>query len=357
MLRFIYSGSLSEPFRRPEASVHAFINLLIVGDKFEVSSFMGAILRALSIRERTVADSVVLALEVPDVLEQRPRVRRVIEEARAYLVATFKDVAKWGESLEFLKLGQDVVNFLLQSEKLEAASEEEVFLNVLVWVRNNFDGLAERQEAMAGFSRHIRFGCMRGEFLVESVLGFPEMAFYMCQERVKGGIHFQASSDDKKRRVTDNIHIKRKAIQAARLEIVGSFCLDEKGTIAKSKVGAWLGREWYFELHKDNRSEPPKVGMFFIRGPANGKEVKVEVQKVSYTFYARIWPSGYWKLLFKGTMSYGKEAVCGYGSSNALSKTWDEARKCTESNGCTGEISIKVVARLISIEAQDAATL
>jgi hypothetical protein len=76
--------------------------------------------------------------------------KKVVEEARAYyLVETFKDVAKWGESL------QDVVNFLLQSVELEAASEEPVCLNVLVWMKNNFDGLAEIQEAiLTGFSQH-----------------------------------------------------------------------------------------------------------------------------------------------------------------------------------------------------------
>jgi hypothetical protein len=352
MLRFIYSGTLSEPFRHPEASVHALVNLLIVGDKFEVGSFMGAVLRALSDRERTIADSVVLALEVPDVQEQRPRVKRMVEEARAYLVATFKDVAKWGESLQFLKVGQDVVNFLLQSEELEAASEEEVFLNVLTWVKNNFDGLAERQEAMAGFSQQIRFGCMRGEFLVESVLGFPEMALPESQERVKGGVYFQAFSDDKKQKVTDAIHAERKAIQAARLEIVGNFCLDEKGTTVKSTVATWFGREWHFELRKDGRSVPPRVGMFFFRGPGIGKEVKAEVHKVSYTFCARIWPNSHWKLLFNGSISYRKYDA--YGSIDAFSKTWDEARKCTQLNGCTGEISVKVVARLISVETQEA---
>jgi hypothetical protein len=123
-----------------------------VGDKLEVSRFVGAVLRALSEKARTVADSIVLALEVPDILEQRPS--KVVEEARAYLVETFKDVAKWGDSL------QDVVNFLLQPVELEAASEEEVFWNILVWVKNNFDELAQnKQEAiLTGFSRPAQRG-------------------------------------------------------------------------------------------------------------------------------------------------------------------------------------------------------
>jgi hypothetical protein len=201
---------------------------------------------------------------------------------------------------------------------------------------------------------------MRGEFLVESVLGFPEMALPESQERVRGGIHFQAFSDDKKRRVTGGIHTERKAIQAARLEIVGSFCLDEKGTTVRSKVATWLGREWYVQVQKDARSEPHTVGMFFNRGPAKGKDVKAEVHKVSFTFYARTWPNGYWKLLFENTgVSYGKVVVdgLGWGRKDGLSKTWDEARKCTELLGCTGEISIKVVARLISSESQDASVV
>lgn len=71
-------------------------------------------------------------------------------------------------------------------------------------------------------------------------------------------------------------------------------------------------------------------------------------------------PNGYWKLLSEiPGRSYGKETVDGrgWGESNGLSKTWDEARKYTKLLECTGEISIKVVARLISIESQDASTV
>jgi deoxyxylulose-5-phosphate synthase len=109
MLYFMYAGSLSARSQQPDASVRALVDLLIVGDKFEVGSFMGAVLKALSKRERTVSDSVVLALGIPDVLQQHVQIKKVVEEARAHLVETFKDVEKWGESLQFLTLGQDVV--------------------------------------------------------------------------------------------------------------------------------------------------------------------------------------------------------------------------------------------------------
>jgi hypothetical protein len=114
MLHFMYAGSLSAHFQQSDGGVRALVDLLIVGDKFEVGSFMGAVLKALSKRERTVSDSVVLALGIPDALEQHVQIKKVVEEARAHLVGTFKDMEKWGESLQFLTLRQDVVNFLLQ---------------------------------------------------------------------------------------------------------------------------------------------------------------------------------------------------------------------------------------------------
>jgi hypothetical protein len=109
---------------------------------------------------------------------------------------------------------------------------------------------------MSSLSQHLRFGCMRGEFLVESVFPLPEMAVSVCQERVKHGIHFQAFSDDRKRKVTDVSCTERKAIRVGRLEIVGNFCLDESGTTLTSGVGAWLGRELYFKVKKDVRADP-----------------------------------------------------------------------------------------------------
>jgi hypothetical protein len=248
---------------------------------------------------------------------------------------------------------------LLQSEELEAASEEEVFLNVLVWVNNNFDGKADRQRAMRTLSGYIRFGCMRGEFLVESVLPLSEMALAECQERVKHGIYFQAFSDHKKQKVTDNNTTERKGIQAARLEITSNVRLDEKGTTLKSGVAVWFGREWYFQVLKDPRSDPPTVGMFFSRGKAKNEEVKEEIHKVSYTFYARTWPDGFWKRLHQSSkpLAYDKaHDDDGFGCVDVFGLSWDEARKSTEFVGCTGEVSVKVVARLRAIESKDVPT-
>lgn len=162
LLHFVYVGTLSPAFLQPDASIRALVDLLIVGDKFEVGSLMGAVLSALFKRKQTVADDVVLALKIPDALEQYPEVKALIMEARARVVETFKDVDTWPASLEFLTLGQDVVSFLLQSEELEATTEEEIFKAVLVWVKNNYTERVARQQAMSRLSQHIRFGCIRG---------------------------------------------------------------------------------------------------------------------------------------------------------------------------------------------------
>jgi hypothetical protein len=93
MLRFLYAGSLSPQFQPPAANMRELVGLLLVGDKFEVPSFMGAVLKSLSKAESNVANSAVLAAEIPDTLQKRPQIKRFVDEARAHIVDSFKDVS------------------------------------------------------------------------------------------------------------------------------------------------------------------------------------------------------------------------------------------------------------------------
>jgi hypothetical protein len=176
MLRFLYAGSLSPQFQPPDANVRELVQLLLVGDKFEVPSFMGAVLKSLSKTESNAANSTVLALEISDTLQQRPEIKRFVEKARAKIVDLFKDVTAMWSSPEFRRLSLGVVEILLQSEELEADSEEEILDKLLDWVWENFKGLTERRDVLEALSQHIRFCCMRGEYL-ESLLSVPEMHF------------------------------------------------------------------------------------------------------------------------------------------------------------------------------------
>lgn len=327
MLRYMYAGSLSSRFLQPDASIRALVDLLIVGDKFEVGSLMGAVLKVLSKRKRTVSDDVVLALEIPDALEQYPEIKALISGARARVVEAFKDVESWSESLDFLTLGQDVVSFLLKSEELDAASEEEILLAVLVWVRNNFDGLPRRQKAMSQLSEHLRFGLMRGEFLLRSVLPVSEMALPETQERVMSGIYFQAFSDAEKLKSKDLYTQPRTGMQGSRLEILCSFALDEAGASKSSPSAVWIGKQWRIDVQKDDRQDPPTVGIFLVTSKLTGEEGTMPSTKVDFTFYVRVWPRGYWKTMNKVFAYEFKTEGDGYGIADAFNMSWEEARK------------------------------
>jgi hypothetical protein len=147
MLRFLYAGNLSQHLNEPTARVRDLVDLLVVGDKFEVPSFMGAVLKALIKTDLTIPNSVVLAFEVPEALQNCPQINKFVDEARAHIVDSFKDVTMTWATPEFMGLSMGAVELLLQSEELEADSEEEILTKLLGWVRRKFSGIKERQRA------------------------------------------------------------------------------------------------------------------------------------------------------------------------------------------------------------------
>ena len=54
MLHSMYAGNLSAAVLDADTSVQSLVGLLAVGDKFEVRSFVGAVLKAPSEREKRV---------------------------------------------------------------------------------------------------------------------------------------------------------------------------------------------------------------------------------------------------------------------------------------------------------------
>ncbi|GAQ88318.1 BTB/POZ/Kelch-associated protein [Klebsormidium nitens] len=342
LLQFIYVGSLSPAFLQPDASIRALVDLLIVGDKFGVGSLMGAVLTAVTNRKRTVSDDVVLALEVPDALELYPEIKALVSKARAHVVDTFQDVETWSESLEFLTLGQNVVSSLLQSEELDAASEEEIFSAVLVWVRNNFDGMAQRQGAMNELSQHLRFGLMKGEFLLRSVLPLSEMALPETQERVRAGLYFQAFSDVEKLKSEDLSTQPRTGGQGRQVEILCNFTLDEAGARQSSPSAVCIGKRWHIDVQKDPRQDPPTVGMFLVSRGLPGDEGTMPPTRVDFALYVRVWPTGYWKNINSVPAYELKNEGEGYGRADALKMSWEDARKPSCYVGPTNEITVKV---------------
>jgi hypothetical protein len=339
MLRFLYAGSLSPQFQPPDANVRELVQLLLVGDKFEVPSFMGAALKSLSKAERNSANSAVLAVEIPGTLQQRPQIKRFVDEARAHIVDSFKDVTATWSSPDFRGLSLGVVEILLQSEELEADSEEEILDELLGWVSDNFKELSERQAVLEALSQHIRFCCMRGEIL-ESLLSILALQSKATSALINAAIRFQSYSDGKKQSMKVEA-CERKGVQDTHLEIVASVRLEEGQTEAQSGVANWYGRQWFLVTKALKNS----VGIFLHCKPDTQKTIAALTDVVDCGFYKRTWPNCFWEFLLKTSRPLSTYEDLGYGTRKALEMPWEEARQSTKYISNTGEMTIKVIAR------------
>ena len=354
MLDFIYTGKLAPKTQsKLVTDGRHLLDLLIVGDKFEVKCFVTAVLNQVVENDPTVDGSVALGLEIPDALEQHPRIRRLAEAAREHLVETFKRVEDWQSSISFLSLDRHVIEFLLESEELEAESEEAVWEGVLVWAKNSYEDVTDRRKALKALCPHIRFGLIRGEYLICDILPLPEMDCPESQAAVKHGLYFQSYSDDTKRTAAAaaaNFR-ERTGVRATRLEFVANVRLDETGTSQRfATVNPWFDVEWGLSVQRDQRRTPATVGVFLTRSKSRGKDVGKKVFDVGYTFYARTWPDGYWKLLSQNKSVKFSRDEAGFGAADAFRMSWDEVRKSEEFIGPIGELSLKVVVHLNAIE-------
>jgi hypothetical protein len=343
MLRFLYAGSLSPQFQPPVANVRELVQLLLAGDKFEVPSIMGAALKSLSKTESNVANSAVLAVEIPDTLQTRPQIKRFVDEARAHVVDSFKNVTATWSSPEFRELSLGVVEVLLQLEELEADSEEEIIEDLLEWVRGKSTDPLDWREALEALLQHIRFCCLRGEYL-ETLLYKPEMHSKATRSLIKAAIMFQSYSDEKKQSM--NVEAcERKGVQDTHLEIVASVRLKDGGTMARSGLAQWYGRKWYFAVMKRVDNSRSSVGFVFDCTPDLQRNFERSTDLVDFGFYVQTWPSGLWKLLSEHSQPLSRFEAIGAGTNDGLRMSWEEARQSTKYIGNTGEMTIKVVAR------------
>jgi hypothetical protein len=281
----------------------------------------------------------VLAVEIPDTLQTRPQIKRFVDEARAHIVDSFKDVtATWSlPALRALSLG--VVEILLQSEELEADSEEEILNKLLKWIRENFTKPSKRREALQALSQHIRFCCMRGEYL-ESLLSVSEMQSKATSALINAAIRFQSYSDKKKQSMKVQAW-ERKGVQDTHLEIVASVRLEEGKKEARSGMAKWYGRHWYLVTKELKNS----VGIFLHCESDTQKSFAASTDVVDCEFYVRTWPSGFWTFLVKTSTPLSKCENRVYGIRKALEMPWEAARQSTTYMSNTGEMIIKVVAR------------
>lgn len=352
MLYFIYAGSLSPRFGDPSTDSREHVALLALADKFEVPSFMSAVIDCLSKLERsasrTVSDSVALVCALSGVFERRPKARRLADEARAHVVQGFRDVSATWASPEFLSLELGAVEILMQAEELEAESEEEIFERLLGWVRERYSGMEERKAVMTRLLPSVRFHCMRGEFL-EKLLTYAELGSTEAAQMIERAFRFIAYSDDKKQEMIE-VPGQRKGVQDVHLEINGVFSLTDTDELSGSVE--WLGAAWYLQVEVSKNGEDQRHDVTLslmceevIKHPSSTDSWSMDVE---FSFYVKTWPNRYWKLLHKDrqkfTFTYDVHEV-----PNALSILYDETKKPTSTlTGGTGAITVKVVARRLS---------
>lgn len=357
MLRFLYAGSLSSRLLDVTTDVRELVALLVLGDKFEVPSLMGAVVRCISARPKRIADSTLLATQVPDTLLQLRQVKKLAQDARAHIVATYADVSGTWKSKEFMSLGLEVVQILLQSEELEADSEEEIVDKLLRWLWRKYDALNTRRRMLTFLSPHIRFFCLTGEAL-ENLLSEPEMQSKVTQKMIQEAIRFQSYSERRKVEL-QKAASQRKGVRDVHLEIVSDFVLEENGTRVKSRSTPWFGKRWFVEVEKSRGGKFPqdrvtlflsckKVAVYSEAAPCS------PVERVQISIYVKIWPEGFWKILRRSKpLDLKLEAEKGprsVGFGDALSMFWEDARKSEILVGSNGAIRIKVVARRFRTE-------
>jgi hypothetical protein len=191
MLKFIYTGSIT-PYNL-EASGEHLLRLIETGDKYQCDSLICAALEMLRARHHPQLHTQLLKL--PENIRQGPRVKSLLERAKIGLVDAFKNVEKRWDGPSFLGLSMQSLIILLQSEDLEANTEENVFKYCLQWVQNAHVSPEERKEAMEEVSRFIRFLMMRGEYLM-SLMDLPELEG--IHAKIMSAAWFQSFSAEKK---------------------------------------------------------------------------------------------------------------------------------------------------------------
>ncbi|GAQ79646.1 hypothetical protein KFL_000350020 [Klebsormidium nitens] len=345
MLQFLYSGTLSPEFLAPATSMSSIVALLLLGDKYEVPSFMGAVLKRLIERE-SISDSATLVEEVPDLLERRPQIKQLMDDARGHIVREFKDVTGTWTSDDFMALPLGVVQYLLQSEELEADSEEEILTKAAKWAANKTGALSQ-------LFPYIRFCCIRGEVLekwAQTARSFPNV------QLIKRALKVQAYSDARKRLEKGLVFCERKGVQQVHLEIVENIRFDEKVTSVVTPPVVWFGKTWYLAVMKEGAQKkggeeerPRTVGVYLFCKKAGDQETVASVSdKVQICAYVRTWPDGLWFPIGTTTNTFSLEegkGVKNWGFPDALNLPWDEARKSEKFLGPTGAMVFKVVAR------------
>ncbi|KAL8539417.1 hypothetical protein ACS0TY_001147 [Phlomoides rotata] len=190
LLKYAYSNNLPTTF-------HTLLDLLVIADKFEVASCSRDCTQLLQNLPMT-CESASLYLDLPPSLQTSPTVEPLIDAAKQFLVAHFKDFNQCNE--EMLNLPLASIRVILSSDDLQVTSEGVVFESVLTWARKHYPDLEERREILKiHLLDLIRFPFMSILQLTERVQTCSDIDRELANQIVIRALSFKAETPHRKR--------------------------------------------------------------------------------------------------------------------------------------------------------------
>ncbi|KAL8539415.1 hypothetical protein ACS0TY_001145 [Phlomoides rotata] len=159
LLKYIYSHNLP-------TTLHDLLHLLTIADKYEVVLCLRDCTRLLQ-NMLITCESASLYLDLPPSLLMSPAVVPLIDAAKGFLIAHFKDFDNRCNE-EMLNLPLASIRAILSSDDLQVTSEDVVYDSVLKWVHKHYPDLEERQGILkADLLDLVRFPYMTTPKLIE----------------------------------------------------------------------------------------------------------------------------------------------------------------------------------------------
>ncbi|GFP92605.1 BTB/POZ domain-containing protein pob1 [Phtheirospermum japonicum] len=190
LLNFMYSNNL------PRTTPTALLDVLMAADKYEVASCMRHCSRLLRKLPMT-SESALLYLDLPSTVLMSDMVQPLMDTAKQYLAARFKDLSKFHE--EVLNLPLAGIEAILFSDDLQVASEDAVYDFVLKWARVHYPKLDERREILSTrLLRFVRFPCMTCRKL-KKVLTCSDIEPEVASKVVLDALFFKAEAPYRQR--------------------------------------------------------------------------------------------------------------------------------------------------------------
>ncbi|KAL6551546.1 hypothetical protein OROGR_007700 [Orobanche gracilis] len=190
LLKYVYGNILP-------TTLHALLHLSVIADKFEVASCLRDCTQSLQNMPMT-CEAASLYLNLPPSLLMSPTVEPLIDAAKQFLVARFKDIDQYDE--EMLNLSLASIKMIISSDDLQVTSEGVVFDLVLTWARNQYSDLEERREIIkTHLIDLIRFPFMTVPQLIEKVQTCSDIDPELASHMVMRALCFKAETPHRKR--------------------------------------------------------------------------------------------------------------------------------------------------------------